>query len=446
MSGRSRSFSASCGVPAVSLGKSTPLPSWHRRRPPSPLTTDASGEQPCPHPSVVCHGRSQCSLDRGRMPVAKLVQYMPVRPSCSTPSHIAAPRNHRKYPAAGGGYRAHLRVVTENSFSLVVARSGPRNLRLVSAWGTTGVTLFSHSQMHTHAEALQCRMHDSTEMYVSSGSLASVVLVGSVSRHHEEGLSPGTADKYSPLQITAAASLTSSAGPVMGQLSIERFADPSWILRLHTNHSNTDPTCSVWQELPFRTTCGDIHSRSVRSTSSAAAHSTNSFTSASAPPSPTSPSCSPGQPARPASAPCSSRHNQSVPSTHPSRGAATSATPASLRPHRHPAAPCHQCRRSRGASSQPSRQSSSAPPPTALCHAQHHVSIGNTSGTMPSTHRKPKANAARGKWGHNQRTLQWLHEQTICMRVDSSRDNLILENDPVRREQNVTFTLAIVIQ
>ncbi|RNC39051.1 hypothetical protein TcCL_NonESM11643 [Trypanosoma cruzi] len=74
MSGRSRSFSASCGVPAVSLGKSTPLPSWHRRRPPSPLTTDASGEQPCPHPSVVCRGRSQCSLDRGRMPVAKLVQ------------------------------------------------------------------------------------------------------------------------------------------------------------------------------------------------------------------------------------------------------------------------------------------------------------------------------------------------------------------------------------
>ncbi|RNC39052.1 regulator of sigma E protease [Trypanosoma cruzi] len=274
---------------------------------------------------------------------------MPVKPSCSTPSHIAAPRNHGKYPAAGGGYRAHLRVVTENSFSLVVARSGPRNLRLVSAWGTTGVTLFSHSQTHPHAEALQCRMHDSTEMYVSSGSLASVVLVGSVSRHHEEGLSPGTADKYSPLQIAASAFLTSSAGPVMGQMSIERFADPSWIIRLHTNHWNTDPTCSVWHELPFRTTCGDIHSRSVRSTSSAAVHSTNSFTSASAPPSPTSPSCSSGQQMQPASAPCSSRHNQSVPSTHPSRGAATSATPASSRHHRHPAAPCHQCRRSRGA-------------------------------------------------------------------------------------------------
>ncbi|RNC42152.1 hypothetical protein TcCL_NonESM08233 [Trypanosoma cruzi] len=74
MSGGSLSFSASCGAPAVSLGKSTPLPSWHLRRLPSPLATDASGEQPCPHPSVVCHGRSQCSLDRGRMPVAKLVQ------------------------------------------------------------------------------------------------------------------------------------------------------------------------------------------------------------------------------------------------------------------------------------------------------------------------------------------------------------------------------------
>ncbi|RNC42150.1 regulator of sigma E protease [Trypanosoma cruzi] len=100
---------------------------------------------------------------------------------------------------------------------------------------------------------------------------------------------------------------------------------------------------------------------------------------------------------------------------------------------------------SRG-SSLPPRQSSSAPPPTALCHAQHHVSIGNTSGTMPSTHREPNANAARGKWGHNQRTLQWLHEQTIRMEFDSSRDNFILENDPVRRGYNVAFTLAIVIQ
>ncbi|EKG03675.1 RNA-binding protein, putative, partial [Trypanosoma cruzi] len=144
-----------------------------------------------------------------------------------TLSHIATPRNYWKQAAAGGGCRAHLRVVTENSFSLVVGRSNPRNRRLGSAWGTTGVTLFSHSQTHPHAKAPQCRMHDSTEMYVSSGSLASVVLVGSVSGHHEEGLFPGTADKYSPLQITAAAFLTSSAGPMMGQLSIGCFADPS---------------------------------------------------------------------------------------------------------------------------------------------------------------------------------------------------------------------------
>ncbi|RNC53402.1 regulator of sigma E protease [Trypanosoma cruzi] len=66
---------------------------------------------------------------------------------------------------------------------------------------------------------------------------------------------------------------------------------------------------------------------------------------------------------------CSSRHPQSVPSTHPSRGAAISVTPASSRPHRHPAAPCHQCRRSLGAPSQPSWHSSSPPPPTAPCHA-----------------------------------------------------------------------------
>ncbi|RNC39789.1 hypothetical protein TcCL_NonESM10819 [Trypanosoma cruzi] len=49
ISGRSL-FCASCGAPAVSLGKSTPLPSWHLRRLPSPLATDVSGEQPCPHP------------------------------------------------------------------------------------------------------------------------------------------------------------------------------------------------------------------------------------------------------------------------------------------------------------------------------------------------------------------------------------------------------------
>ncbi|ESS64444.1 hypothetical protein TCDM_07503 [Trypanosoma cruzi Dm28c] len=50
----------------------------------SPLSINSFREWPCPHPSVVCRDRSQCSLDRGRMPVAKLVQHMPVKPSCST--------------------------------------------------------------------------------------------------------------------------------------------------------------------------------------------------------------------------------------------------------------------------------------------------------------------------------------------------------------------------
>ncbi|RNC51278.1 regulator of sigma E protease [Trypanosoma cruzi] len=107
--------------------------------------------------------------------------------------------------------------------------------------------------------------------YVSSGSLASVVLVGSVSRNHEEDSSPGTAEKHFPLQITPLISLTSSAESVMGQLSIGRFAEISWILRLHTNRWNNDPTRSVWQKRPMRRAFGNIHSCSVRSTSSAAA-------------------------------------------------------------------------------------------------------------------------------------------------------------------------------
>ncbi|EKF28281.1 hypothetical protein MOQ_007976 [Trypanosoma cruzi marinkellei] len=201
--------------------------------------------------------------------------------------------------------------------------------------------------------------------YVSSGSLASVVLAGSVSRHHRKGSSPGTTDNYSPLQITTSAPLTTSAGSMMRQLSIVCFAEISWILHLHTNHWNTDPTRSIWQEHPPRRTSGDIHSCSVWNTYYEAAHSPTSRTNPSAPPSHTSPSSSPGQAMKPVSAPCICRHNQSGPSIHPSRGAATSATPASSHPHRHPAAPCHQCRRSRGAPSQPSRQSSSPQPPTA---------------------------------------------------------------------------------
>ncbi|RNC42111.1 regulator of sigma E protease [Trypanosoma cruzi] len=89
---------------------------------------------------------------------------MSVRPSCSICSLLAVPRNHWKQPAAGERYRAHLRVVTANSFSLIVGSSGPSARRSVRAWDTTGVTLFSHSQAHLHAEAPQCRMRCSTQM------------------------------------------------------------------------------------------------------------------------------------------------------------------------------------------------------------------------------------------------------------------------------------------
>ncbi|RNC53836.1 hypothetical protein TcCL_ESM08782 [Trypanosoma cruzi] len=40
----------------------------------SPLSTDSSEEQLSPHPSVVCRGRSQCSPQRGRTPLAILLQ------------------------------------------------------------------------------------------------------------------------------------------------------------------------------------------------------------------------------------------------------------------------------------------------------------------------------------------------------------------------------------
>ncbi|RNC38240.1 regulator of sigma E protease [Trypanosoma cruzi] len=227
--------------------------------------------------------------------------------------------------------------------------------------GPTDFTLFSHSQTHPHAEAPQCRMHGSTEICLLRVPRIRRV-VGRRVQTPRRGLIPRHRRQTFSLQITASTSPTSSAGSVMGQLSIGRLAKLSWILRLHTNHWNTDPKCSVWQKRPMHRACGNIHSCSVRSTSSAAA----------------------GTP-------------QSAPFTHPSRGVVISATPASSRPHRHPAAPCHQCRRSHGASSQTSRQSSSPPPPTAPCHALQRFIIDNTSGTMPRRHREPTANAARGK-------------------------------------------------
>ncbi|RNC57631.1 regulator of sigma E protease, partial [Trypanosoma cruzi] len=106
--------------------------------------------------------------------------------------------------------------------------------------------------------------------YVSSGSLASVVFVGSVSRHHEEGSSPGITDKHSPLQITASASLRFSAGSVTGQPSIGRFADISWTLpKKQPLKYRSDAQHLTGR--PIRTACSDIHSCSVQINSSAAA-------------------------------------------------------------------------------------------------------------------------------------------------------------------------------
>ncbi|RNC42878.1 regulator of sigma E protease, partial [Trypanosoma cruzi] len=148
--------------------------------------------------------------------------------------------------------------------------------------------------MYLHAEAPQCRMHGSTEMCLLRVPRIRRVVEKRV-QSPRRGLIPRHRRKVFSLQITASISLTSSTGSVMGKMSIGRFAD-IYGYSPNTNRGNTGPTCKVWQKLPMRRACSNIHSCSVRSTSSAAAHSTNSFTSASAPPSPTSPSCSPGQP------------------------------------------------------------------------------------------------------------------------------------------------------
>ncbi|RNF05011.1 hypothetical protein TcG_11081 [Trypanosoma cruzi] len=91
MSGRSRFF-ASCGAPAVSLGKRTPLPSWHRRRLPfssgdgcfwGAAVSTSFGGVPRPVPMLSGSGtdaRSKaCSVD-----ASETVQL-------HTPSHIATP-------------------------------------------------------------------------------------------------------------------------------------------------------------------------------------------------------------------------------------------------------------------------------------------------------------------------------------------------------------------
>ncbi|RNC39547.1 regulator of sigma E protease [Trypanosoma cruzi] len=248
---------------------------------------------------------------------------MPVRPSCSTRSLLAVPRNHWKQPAAGERYRAHLRVVTANSFSLIVGSSGPRNRRSVRAWDQRTLPFSVTSRCnymprHRNAacmEVLRC---------VSSGSLASVVLLGGVSRHHEEGSSPGIADKYSSLQITAAAFLKSSAGSVTGQLPIERLAE------LY-GYSQT-PTTGI----PVR--------RAASGRNAQYAEHVAIFTHV---------DCR----ALPLQQPA-----PTIGAIHSSLAWRCDRCASIVLPtHRHPAAPCHQCRRSRGAPSQPLRQSSNLP-------------------------------------------------------------------------------------
>ncbi|RNC34516.1 regulator of sigma E protease [Trypanosoma cruzi] len=146
---------------------------------------------------------------------------------------LAVPLKHGNNIAAGGGYRAHLRAVTANDVSLIVGWSDTRNCRPSRAWNTTDTALFSHSEIHLHAETLQFRMHGSTEMCLLRvprirrvrGKRVRTPRRGRIPRHRRQIFS---------LQITASISLRFSAGSMTGQLSIGRLADISWIL--DTNH------------------------------------------------------------------------------------------------------------------------------------------------------------------------------------------------------------------
>ncbi|KAF5222402.1 hypothetical protein ECC02_004433 [Trypanosoma cruzi] len=134
--------------------------------------------------------------------------------------------------ASGGGYRAHLRVATASNASLIVGSSGPRNRRPVRAWDPTDAALFDHSKTHLHDKAPQCRMHGSTQIRLLRVPRICRVR-GKRVRTPRRGPTPGIADKHSPRQITASASLTSSAGSMMRQLSIGRSADILWTLPKH---------------------------------------------------------------------------------------------------------------------------------------------------------------------------------------------------------------------
>ncbi|EKG02265.1 hypothetical protein TCSYLVIO_006714 [Trypanosoma cruzi] len=111
--------------------------------------------------------------------------------------------------------------------------------------------------MQLHVEAPQCRVHGSTEMYVfppgpSHPSCWWKACPDTTKRAHPQA----SQTNILPSQITASASLTSSAGSLTGQLSIGRLADLSWILRLRANHWHTNPTCNFWQERPMLRACG----------------------------------------------------------------------------------------------------------------------------------------------------------------------------------------------
>ncbi|RNC38030.1 RNA-binding protein [Trypanosoma cruzi] len=139
-----------------------------------------------------------------------------------TPSHIAVPRNHWKQPAAGGGYRAHLRVVTENSVSLVVGRSGPRNRRLGRAWDqrtlpfsvTSGCTYMLRHRNAACMTAPRCIF----PLGPSHPSCCWKACPVTTKRVYHQTLRTNIL----PSKVTASTSLTSSAGSVMGQRLIGR--------------------------------------------------------------------------------------------------------------------------------------------------------------------------------------------------------------------------------
>ncbi|RNC34444.1 regulator of sigma E protease [Trypanosoma cruzi] len=200
---------------------------------------------------------------------------MPVKPSCSTRPLLAVPRNHCRKATAGGGYRAHLRVVTANGVSLIVGPSGPSNRLSVRAWAQRTLPYLVTSRCTCMPRHFNAACMAAPRCMSPPGPSHPSCWWEACPDTTKRACPQASQTNILPSQITASASLTSSAGSMMGQLSIGRFADPSWILHLHTNHWNTNPSRSIWQELSLFRTSGDIHSCSVRSASSAAAGTTN---------------------------------------------------------------------------------------------------------------------------------------------------------------------------